>query len=690
MRKKIKLVFSVGKRGIRKLGRGEMRYREISIFTLPLYAIRYGVNKGPKKLIRRIKDEFIQIDRRVGFHLGFPNGLVSGVDQTAISRWYAKNARPLTVVIPSYNDLDVLIPCLESIAATTDPKLVKVIVVDDYCDPQHRKRLSKLENDQVSIIFRERNGGFAKAVNTGLGAANNKQDVVLINSDIVAHLNWVEALQYGAYEFGIDTGIVGAKLLYPDGRIQSAGSYRNTEVPEFFDHYYRFQDSNYGPANIPHYCLAVTGACMYIKREFLNNIGILDEGFSFAFEDVDWCLRGWEAGYRTLYFPSATLTHVESATRQKNIKMSEKEQKSVKYFWQKWESWFDKREVTNKDGKINLIFVLQSFGLSGGIKNVFEQANRLSKRGFSVQIWGLDKNPSPWEISDNIKIRTFKNYDRLIVALSQEKAIKIATWWETAFPVWLSSVTTGVPVYFIQEFETWFYPDNLIAQASVVSCYRKEFHNATISSYNLEEIRSIGLDATILPCGYDDRIYKPLKGVARKNNVILAVGRTFFQKNFAMTLKGWKLLGEKRPKLQLYGFEPEMAKFDKKIEYITKPSNERVNTLLNEAAVFIQTSRHEGFCLPVLEAMAAGCPVITTDSHGNRDFSFNGKNCLIVDQDDAPGLKDAIDRVMKDKKLRERLSKAGIKTARDYKWEIITDKIEDFYKQLAEQYDQSI
>ncbi len=57
----------------------------------------------------------------------------------------------------------------------------------------------------------------------------------------------------------------------------------------------------------------------------MEHVGILDEKFSFAFEDVDLCLRWWEEGYRSLYFPAATLTHVELATRPKNKNISEKE-----------------------------------------------------------------------------------------------------------------------------------------------------------------------------------------------------------------------------------------------------------------------------------------------------------------------------------------------------------------------------
>jgi glycosyltransferase involved in cell wall biosynthesis len=424
---------------------------------------------------------------------------------------------------------------------------------------------------------------------------------------------------------------------------------------------------------------------MYVKREFLDYVGILDDDFQFAFEDVDWCLSGWEAGYRTLYFPAATLTHVESATRPKNKSISEKEKQSIDYFWEKWGAWFDKRNVKNPKGQTRIIFVLQTLGLSGGIKIVFEHANRLAERGFACEIWALDAHGSAWEKHENVQMRSFKNYERLIIALEKEEAIKVATWWETAFPVWLASVRKGIPVYFIQEFETWFYPDDPISQAAVVACYRKEFKNMTTSQYNLGEIESLGLKATAIPCGYDDKTYKQLKDVKREANVVVALGRRFFQKNFPMTLKGWQGLGEQRPPLWLFGVEPDMAKLDAKIKYITKPSNEAVNNLYNQATIFVQTSRHEGFSLPILEAMAGGAPVICTDAHGNRDFCEDGKNCLIVGQDDDAALTKAFRRLLKDKKLRDKLSASAVKTARNYRWDVIADKIEVFYKNVARQ-----
>lgn len=682
--RRVKTLFRVTKKIGVRAAKGQVRYKGHPPHKLAIKAVRYGAQNGPKGLLHKVKQELISIDRHLGHNLSFPNGLVTGVSPGAIDAWYERHAKPVTVVIPSYNDYDLLKACIESIRETTSHKYVHIIIVDDYCQEENRKKLATLEGDQTQIIYREKNGGFAKAVNTGLNAADKTHDVVLVNSDIVAHKGWLEALQYGAYEFGVDTGIVGPKLLYPDGRIQSAGSHRNTDAPQWFDHYYRFQEANYGPANIPQYCVGVTGACMYVKREFLDYVGILDDNFQFAFEDMDWCLRGWEAGYRSLYFPAATLTHVESASRPKNETISEKEKQSIDYFWTKWGDWFDNRNVRDENGDIRIIFILQTMGMSGGIKIVFEHASRLAERGgFNVEVWGMDWHGRPWEINEKVKIRTFKNYERMVTALEKEEAIKVATWWETAFPVWLASVKKGVPVYFIQEFETWFYPNDVVSQASVVACYRKEFKNMTTSQYNLNEIHSIGLAATAIPCGYDDMTYKQLNDVTREENVLLAVGRRFFQKNFMMTFSAWKALGEKRPDMWLFGIEPDMSKMDKKITYYKRPTNKEVNQLYNKATVFVQTSRHEGFSLPILEAMSAGCPVICTDAHGNRDFCHDGKNCLMVEHDDIEGLSRAIVKLQKDKKLRSRLSRQGIATAKNYSWDVVMDKVEKFYKDLA-------
>lgn len=656
-------------------------YRGHSLPQVILKGGRFVVKRGPLTSYKLIKSKLLNTG-----NLQFPNGLVSDVDIERIKTWYYHHGRPVTIVIPSYNDYELLKDCIKSIKETVPAKRYNIVVVDDYCQDDNKKKLAKLESERVKVLYREENGGFAKAVNTGFRYAKKKypsRDIVLLNSDTVAHPNWLAALQHGAYEFDKKVGIVGPKLLYPDGRIQSAGSHRNTEQPEWFDHYYRFQQSDYGPANVPQYCIGVTGACVYIKASVVRKIGILDEGFQFAFEDMDYCIRGWQEGIRTLYYPAATLTHVESASRPKNTSLKPKEKASVKYFWEKWGDWFDNRNIRDEDGKIRIIYVLQTTGISGGIRVVFEHLNRLQAKGFSTELWALDKHPS-WTNLDTPS-RRFKNYQQMIRALENEEAIKVATWWETALPVWLSSVNKGIPAFVVQEIESSFYPGQPEIQKTVVSCYRKEFNNITSADYTLGEIRSLGLDATLIPCGYDSTIYKPIKDITRDKNTLVALGRTFFQKNFKQTFEAWKSMGEEQPKLLLFGSEPQIAKWAKGIEYVTKPSDQEANKLYNRATVFVQTSYHEGFCLPILEAMAAGCPVICTDSHGNRGFSHDGKNCIMVETDNTKQLAEAIDKVIKDKKLQDKLSKAGLETAKGYTWDAVTIKLVKFYNELAKQ-----
>jgi glycosyltransferase involved in cell wall biosynthesis len=429
--------------------------------------------------------------------------------------------------------------------------------------------------------------------------------------------------------------------------------------------------------------MGVTGACLYIKTSTIKKIGILDEKFPFAFEDVDYCLRAWQLGIRTLYYPAAELTHMESASRPKHKGLKPREQASIKYFWNKWGDWFDGRNVLDKNGKPRIIYVLQTTGVSGGMRIVFEHLNRLKEGGYSVELWALDKHPGWTNLM--VKTRTFKNYDLLTKVLAGEEAIKVATWWETALPVWLASVNKGIPAYFIQEIESWFYPNDPEAQRSVIACYRKEFRNLTTSQYNLEEIRSLGLNATAVPCGYDTETFHKLPNATREKNTILAIGRSFFQKNFKQTLAAWEALGEQRPTLQLFGSEPQLAKQDKRIAYDVRPTDEGVNKLYNQATVFVQTSYHEGFCLPLLEAMAAGCPVICTDAHGNRDFCIDNKNCLMVKHDDVEGLRAQLKRLLKTPALQKSLAAEGLKTVKAYTWPVIITRVAKFYDTVAAQ-----
>ncbi len=134
-----------------------------------------------------------------------------------------------------------------------------------------------------------------------------------------------------------------------------------------------------------------------------------------AYEDVDWCLRAWQAGLRVLYFPSAQLVHHESVTR--GTELGERERDSQRLFWERWSSFFDARETWlaqspgasgqsdsapgPAEGKrpasggagasrpLRIVYVTEDTGVGGGHRDIFEHLNRLAARGHDVALYTL-------------------------------------------------------------------------------------------------------------------------------------------------------------------------------------------------------------------------------------------------------------------------------------------------------------
>jgi GT2 family glycosyltransferase/glycosyltransferase involved in cell wall biosynthesis len=595
-------------------------------------------------------------------------------EQRAALAWYKRHGRPVGIVIPSYRDADHVTRLVASIRKTTRQEMVRIVVADDASGQEHVAALRRIPG--IEIVAGEENRGFAANVNRGLAAADPGHDVVVLNSDMEAAAGWLACLQYAAAR-APNVGIVGAKLLYADGRVQFAGTVRNLGAPEWFDHRYRFRMPGWGPANVVAPVLAVTGACMYVRRAVIEAIGVFDEGYPMAYEDVDYCLRAWEAGWRVIFWPAARLFHYESQTRGTDV--GERERASQRRFWDRWGDFFDARAVRAPDGGLRVIYVTEDTGVGGGHRDVFEHVNRLLARGHHPEVWSLAGQPDWFDL--HVAVRTLEDYEALVAALEVEDAIKVATWWNTGAPVWLGSVLRGIPVYFVQDIETSYYPNDERVRDTVLASYRHEFRFMTISSWNRDRLRELGLDAALIPPGLDLARFRPLPDVARRADMVLALGRSQPLKNLALTVAAWRALPEPRPELCLFGIEPDLGA-ESGIRYVTAPSDAEVNELLCAATVFVQTSIHEGFCLPPLEAMATGGAVVCTDAHGNRDFCRDGENCLMPEPTPA-AVAAAIERLLGDAALREELGAAGMATAADYAWEKRIDAVEAFFAEVA-------
>jgi glycosyltransferase involved in cell wall biosynthesis len=459
-----------------------------------------------------------------------------------------------------------------------------------------------------------------------------------------------------------DVGIVTPKLISPERRILAAGWSADASGGARMTPRLAGVRADEGRANVPVQVLGAPAAFLYIRNALLRRIGGLDLSLNLDDAVADLCRRCWEAGMQVVYWPAAEVTLGEGVVLTPPA---------------------DPRPpVRGRDtgGPLPVIYVTEDTGVGGGHRDIFEHLNRLHQRGHQVELWTLADPPNWFPLE--VPVRSFPHYGALVRELAPLDAIKVATWWNTAHAVWRASVTHGIPVYFVQDIETSYYPDDAQLRSAVLAWYRQEFAYMTISPWNRDRLAELGLAAELIPPGIDLENFRPGEA-PRRSDMLLALGRTNPLKNLPLTLAAWRALPEPRPELVLFGIEPQVVPAGEQgIRYVTAPSDEQVAELLRQATVFVQTSTHEGFCLPPLESMATGGAVVCTDAHGNREFCVDGVNCLMPGPT-VESVSLAIKRLLDDPGLRARLGQAGIETAAAYSWPARIDALESFLAALS-------
>ncbi|MCW2396640.1 MULTISPECIES: glycosyltransferase family 2 protein [unclassified Sphingobium] len=228
----------------------------------------------------------------------------------------ASNPPLVTIIIPTRNRVELLRICLEGVAATQYSNLEVIVVDNDSDDPETLSYLDALDPTNVRVM--RHSGAFNySAINNRAAREARGQLLCLLNNDIeILDPNWLATMVIQAQRE--DVGAVGAKLLYPDGRIQHAGVVIGVGNAAGHAHRYLFSEEEgyFHRHSLPQFTTAVTAACLVVDRDKFFAIGGLDErNFAVAFNDVDLCLRLNQRGWQSFYEPRATLIHHESISR---------------------------------------------------------------------------------------------------------------------------------------------------------------------------------------------------------------------------------------------------------------------------------------------------------------------------------------------------------------------------------------
>lgn len=236
----------------------------------------------------------------------------------------------VSIIIITHDMVGYLRRCLDSLRQRTNYPNYEIVIVDHRSmDPATR---SYLAGCQYKVLRYDGSFNFARINNLGVRETKGELIVFLNNDTEVSDPNWLAELVSVA-QSREEVGVVGAKLLYPDGSIQHAGVVLGVggTAAHSFVGLDRDAPGYFGLAQARRNCAAVTAACMLTKRVVFDRLGGFDETFSVGGNDVDYCLRARLAGYLTVYTPYAVLMHHEGVTRGKGFPP-----KNHYYFVRKW------------------------------------------------------------------------------------------------------------------------------------------------------------------------------------------------------------------------------------------------------------------------------------------------------------------------------------------------------------------
>jgi glycosyltransferase involved in cell wall biosynthesis len=223
----------------------------------------------------------------------------------------------VSLIVPTRNGLRLVRQCVGSILTKTTYNNYEIVIVDNGSDdPEILRYFEFVQADsRVRIVRDNRPFNFSEIVNAACSTVSGSI-IGLINNDIeVISPDWLSEMV--SHALRPEVGAVGARLWYPDGTLQHAGVILGIRGVAGHAHRYlkRHRNGYFGRACLIQSFCAVTAACLVVRKEVFKKVGGFNEALQVAFNDIDFCLRVREAGYRNVYTPYAELYHHESATR---------------------------------------------------------------------------------------------------------------------------------------------------------------------------------------------------------------------------------------------------------------------------------------------------------------------------------------------------------------------------------------
>ncbi|WP_448584479.1 glycosyltransferase family 2 protein [Thermocrinis sp.] len=272
---------------------------------------------------------------------------------------YKQNKEPkVSIIVPTKDKQELIKNCINSLLEKTDYENYEIIIIDNGSREEEVWKFyeSLKDNNKIAIYSLDIPFNFSKLVNYGVSKAEGEIICLLNNDTQVITECWLREMV--AHALRKEVGVVGAKLLYPDNTVQHGGVimgiWNGTDhafkgMPDGDGYMFRLSTTqNY---------ISVTAACMVFRKEVFYEVEGFDEAFEVDFNDVDFCLRVFEKGYRILWTPYAVLYHFESKSKKQDDKRAKRE---IELLRRRWKKYIQKDPYYNR----NLTLYDTNFGLN--------------------------------------------------------------------------------------------------------------------------------------------------------------------------------------------------------------------------------------------------------------------------------------------------------------------------------------
>jgi FkbM family methyltransferase len=347
-----------------------------------------------------------------------------------------------------------------------------------------------------------------------------------------------------------------------------------------------------------------------------------------------------------------------------------------------------------KKNKIHIVYVMNHVRVCGGAKIIFEHTNRLKKLGMDVSIISHSPKPKWFPIDANyIEVAV----DRDLVSEIPECDVIVATYWDHIQACIDSFIA---PVVYLEqgdfhlfENENHLFPSdehNSQFKDLIFSLYQLPEFIITVSQQTAKNIKEkFQREAAVIHNSIDNSIFNNRETNKRIDSgpYILMMGsdRAAF-KGISDIKAAYEIIKREREDFKLYWITPTSPSMDYTNiadEIFINPNQQEIADLYRGASVYVSASHYESFSLPVLEAMACGCPVVTTGNEGVLEYAEDNFNALITKIRDPLDISEKILKVLNNHGLKNKLIINGLSTVEKFDWNNISSQLLNFYSGIA-------